>query len=106
MAASARHLAGKKEARLSQALCELVNGGAEDSCGLLPHVLDRVDAKAVEVGVRDPILVTVDQALQCWRGRRVFRAPVDGEVQFLEVEEIAFDVLGREIKIRYPSPHQ
>jgi hypothetical protein len=62
--APAGHLAGKKETLLAQTLCELVNGGAEYSRGLLAHVLDRVDAKTIEVGVSDPILVTVDEALQ------------------------------------------
>src|SRR5215471_11965153 len=66
-------------------------------------MLDRVDAKAVEVGIGDPIFVTVDEAPQGLRGRRVFRAPVDREVQLLEIKEIPFTVLRGKVKIRDPA---
>src|SRR5262249_23182968 len=97
------HLSSKKEPRLSKALCELVDGGAEYTCGLLAHVLDRVDAKAVEVGVGDPVLVTVDEVLESWRRCRVLRAPVDRARQLLEVIAIRFTLLRREFKSRDPG---
>ena len=66
-------------------------------------MLDRVDAKAVEVGVGDPILVTVDEVPQGWRGRRVLRAPVDREVQLLEIVKNPFTVFRRIVKILDPA---
>ena len=64
VAAAASHLPGKKETLLPKTLCELVNCGAENPCGLLAHVLNCVDAKTVYVGVCDPVRVTVDEVLK------------------------------------------
>src|SRR5262249_21447627 len=103
VATPASHLAGKKEALLPETLCELVNGSAEDSRGLLAHVLHRIDAKAVDVGVGDPVFVTVDETTQCWRGRWVSRTPVHGQVQLLEIVEVSFPEFGIEVEVSYST---
>src|SRR5215472_18641870 len=88
---------------LSETLREFVNCGTKYPSNLLAHVLNRVDAKSVDVGVGDPVLVTVDKPAQCWRRRRVFRRPVHRQVQLLEIKEVPFSKLWVEIKVAYPA---
>src|SRR5262247_4623752 len=104
MGTSAGHLARQKEAVLPETLCELVNGRAEDARGLLAHVLHRVDAKSVDVGVGDPVFVTVDETAQCWRGRWVFCTPVHCQVQLLEIVEVSLPEFGIEVEVSYSTP--
>src|SRR5215472_2933772 len=88
---------------LSETLREFVNCGTEYPSNLLAHVLNRIDAKSVDVGVGDPVLVTVDKPPQCWRRRWVFRRPVHRQVQLLEIKEVPFSKLWVEIKVPYPA---
>src|SRR5262249_19504310 len=88
---------------LSETLREFVNCGTEYPSNLLAHVLNRIDAKSVDVGVGDPVLVTVDKPPQCWRRRSVFRRPVHCQVQLLEIIEVPFSKLWVEIKVPYPA---
>src|SRR5215469_17354241 len=103
MSTPARHLADQKETLLPQTLCELVNCGAEYPGGLLAHMLNRVDAKAVDVRVGDPILITMDEVLQRLGGSGVFRRPVNCQAQLFEINEVPFLELRIEIKISDPA---
>src|SRR5215469_3927868 len=88
---------------LSETLREFVNCGTEYPSNLLAHVLNRIDAKSVDVGVGDPVLVTVDKPPQRWRRRRVFSRPVDRQVQLLEIKKVPLPKLWVEIKVPYPA---
>ena len=86
-------LADQVEIFLADALGELVDHGGEEARRARVHVLDGIDAEAVDVGIGDPELVRLAQRLQGGGGRVVVDRAV-AQVDVLQVEEVAFQELG------------
>ena len=72
---------------------KLVDDGAEEARCPGIHVLDRVDAETVDVGIGDPELVHLAQGPESRGGDVVIDVAVP-QVDILQVEKVAFQVFG------------
>src|SRR5262249_24532318 len=94
------------ESPFADALRELVNCAAKEPCGIPAHVFDGINAKAIDIGIGDPIPVAVDEMSQGWRVGRVFARPVHFQIQLLQIKDICLGKLGIVIPIRdMPAAH-
>src|SRR5207244_3103655 len=89
---AARYLPNEEEAFLADALGKLTDDIAKAPQCLRAHVLGRVDAEPIDIGISDPETIDESQAGQGRGSLPILAVPLHPEVEGFQAEHVSFGV--------------